>query len=58
MVSYPQGQIVLDCETPNSIVHYNYLKEVGYIIPDPKRPRHFKLSMNMVHQDLLGIQDA
>ena len=58
MVSYPQGQIVLDCETPNAIVHYNWLKEVGYIIPDPTRPRHFKLGRNMVHQELLGIQDA
>ena len=55
MVSYPKCQIVLDAETPNSIIHYNYLKEVGYIVPDPKRPRHFKLGSNM---ELLSIQDA
>ena len=58
MVSYPQGQVVLDCETPNAIVHYNWLKESGYIIPDPTRPRHFRLGRNMLHQELLGIQDA
>ena len=28
MVSYPQGQVVLDVQTPNSIVHFNFLKEV------------------------------
>ena len=45
LISYPQGGVVLDAETPNSIVHYNFLKEVGYIIPDPERPRYFRLGM-------------
>ena len=58
MVSYPQGQVVLDVQTPNSIVHFNFLKEVGYIIPDPERPRHFRLGRNMTHQQLLELQDA
>ena len=58
MVSYPQGQVVLDVQTPNSIVHFNFLKEVGYIIPDPERPRHFRLGGNMTHQQLLDLQDA
>ena len=58
MVSYPQGQVVLDVQTPNSIVHFNFLKEVGYIIPDPERPRHFRLGGNMTHQQLLELQDA
>ena len=58
MVSYPQGQVVLDVQNPNSIVHFNFLKEVGYIIPDPERPRHFRLDRNMTHQQLLELQDA
>ena len=58
MVSYPQGQVVLDVQTPNSIVHYNFLKEVGYIITDPERPKHFRLGGNMTHQQLLELQDA
>ena len=58
LISYPQGGVVLDVGTPNSIVHYNFLKEVGYIIPDPERPRHFRLGRNMTHQQLLELQDA
>ena len=58
MVSYPQGQVVLDVQTLNSIVHFNFLKEVGYIISDQERPRHFRLGRNMTHQQLLELQDA
>ena len=57
LISYPQGGVVLDVETPN-FEHYNFLKEVGYIIPDPERPRHFRLGRNMTHQQLLELQDA
>ena len=58
LVSYPHGGVVLDVETPNAIVHYNWLKEIGCIIPDPERPRHFRLGRNMTHQQLLQLQNA
>ena len=58
LISYPHGGIGLDVETPNAIIHYNFLKEIGCIIPDPERPRHFRLGRNMTHQQLLQLQDA
>ena len=40
---YPNGVIVVLGETPNAIVHYNWLRERGLIVVNPDRVRHFRL---------------
>ena len=58
LIDFPNGQIVVLAETPNSIAHYNWLRERGCIEVNPDRVRHFRLGRNLRHQDLLGNQDA
>lgn len=43
LVDYPKGEIVVLAETPNSIVHYNWLRERRYIEVNPECVRHFRL---------------
>jgi len=52
LVDYPNGQIVVLAETPNAIVHYNWLRERGCIVANPDRVRHFMLGENYSHQRL------
>ena len=53
---YPNGEIIVLAETPNAIVHYNWLREQGFIVINPSRTRHFKLGNNYTHQRLLELQ--
>ena len=43
LVDYHNGQLVVLAETPNAIVHYNWLRERGCIVSNPDRVRHFRL---------------
>ena len=43
LIDFPNGQIAVLAETPNSIVHYNWLRERGCIEVNPDRVRHFRL---------------
>ena len=58
LADYPNGQIVVLAETPNAIIHYNWLRERGCIIANPNRVRHFMLGENYSHQRLIELQDA
>ena len=58
LIDFPNGQIVVLAETPNSICHYNFLRERGCIEVNPDRVRHFRLGRNLRHRDLLGIQEV
>ena len=58
LVDYPNGQIVVLRETPNAVVHYNWLRERGCIVVNPDRARHFRLGENYSHQRLMELQDA
>ena len=58
LIDYPNGQIIVLAETPNAIVHYNWLRERGCIVSNPDRVRHFKLGENYTHQRLIELQDA
>ena len=58
LVDYPNGQIVVLAETPNAIVHYNWLRERGCIIVNPVRVRHFQLGENYTHQRLIELREA
>ena len=54
----PNGQLVVLVETPNAIVHYNWLLERGCIIANPDRVRHFKLGQHYTHKQLMALQEA
>ena len=43
LTDYPNAQLVVLAETPNAIVHYNWLRQRGCIIANPERVRHFRL---------------
>ena len=58
LTDYPNGQIIVLAETPNAIVHYNWLRERGCIVANPDRVRHFKLGENYSHQRLIEFQDV
>ena len=58
LVDYPNGQIVVLAETPNAIVHYNWLRKRGCIIVNPVRVRHFQLGENYTHQRLIELREA
>ena len=58
LVDYPNGQIVVLSETPNAIVHYNWLRERGCIVANPDRVRHFILGENYTHQRLIELQEV
>ena len=58
LIDYPNGQIVVLAETPNAIVHYNFLRERGCIVANPDRVRHFRLGENYTHQRLMELEEA
>ena len=58
LVDYPNGQLVVLAETPNSIVHYNWLRERRCVISNPDRVRHFRLGEHYTHQRLMELQEA
>ena len=49
LIRYPNGRIIVLCETPNAINNYNFLQEHRCIEINPERPRHFKLGRNYTH---------
>ena len=53
---YPNGEIIVLAETPNAIVHYNWLREQGCIVINPSRTRHFMLGGNYTHQRLIELE--
>ena len=58
LVNYPNSQIVVLAETPNAIVHFNWLRERGCIVANPVRVRHFRLNENYTHQRLVELREA
>ena len=52
LADYPNAQLVVLAETPNAIVHYNWLRERGCIIANPDRVRHFRLGEHYTHRQL------
>ena len=50
---YPNGELVTFPDTPDAIVHYNWLRERGCIIVNPDRVRHFKLGQHYTHKQLI-----
>lgn len=55
LTDYHVVEIVILAETPNAIVHYNWLRERGFIEINPDRSRHFRLGQNYTHQRLLEL---
>ena len=49
LADYPNAQLVVLAETPNAIVHYNWLRERGCIIANPDPVRHFRLGEHYTH---------
>jgi hypothetical protein len=58
MVDYPNAQIVVLAETPNAIIHYNWLRERECIVANPNRVRHFRLGDHYTHQRLMELEEA
>ena len=58
LADYPHAQTVVLAETPNAIVHYNWLRERGCIVANPERVRHFRLGEHYTHQRLMELQEA
>ena len=58
LTDYPNGQLVVLAETPNAIVHYNWLRERGCIIANPDRVRHFRLGEHYTHKQLMKLQEV
>ena len=58
LTDYPNGQLVVLAETPNAIVHYNWLRERGCIIANPDRVRHSKLGQHYTHKQLMELQEV
>ena len=58
LADYADGQLVVLAETPNAIIHYNWLRERGCIEINPCRVRHFRLSDRYTHQQLLQLEEA
>ena len=58
LTDYQNSNIVFLAETPNAIVHYNFLRERGCIIANPERVRHFKLGQHYTHNQLMELQEV
>ena len=58
LTDYPNGFIVVLAETPNAIVHYNWLRERRCIKANPDRVRHFRLGENYTHARLMELQEV
>ena len=58
LADYPNGQLVVLAETPNAILHYNWLRERGCIIANPERVRHFRLGEHYTHRQLMELQEV
>ena len=58
LADYPNAQLVVLAETPNAIVHYNWLREWGCIIANPERVRHFRLGAHYTHRQLMELQEV
>ena len=58
LTDYPNGQLVVLAETPNAIVHYNWLRERGCIIANPDRVRYFRLGEHYTHKQLMKLQEV
>ena len=58
MIDYPNAHIVVLAETPNAIVHYNFLRERGCIEVNPDRVRHFRLGRRYTHQQLMELLES
>ena len=58
LADYPNANIVVLAETPNAIVHYNFLRERGCIIVNQERVRHFRLGEHYTHHQLMELQEV
>ena len=58
LAHYPNAQLVVLAETPNAIVHFNWLRERGCIIANPDRVRHFRLGEHYAHRQLMALQEV
>ena len=58
LTDYPNAQLVVLAETPNTIVHYNWLRERGCIIANPECVRHFRLGAHYTHRQLMELQEV
>ena len=58
LADYPNAQLVVLAETPNAIVHYNWLRERGCIMANPDRVRHFRLGEHYTHRLLMELQEV
>ena len=58
LTDYPNGQQVVLAETPNAIVHYNWLRKRGCIIANPDRVSHFRLGEHYTHKQLMKLQEV
>ena len=58
LADYPNAQLVVLAETPNAIVHDNWLLERGCIIANPDRVRHFRLGEHYTHKQLMELQEV
>ena len=57
LLDFQNGEIVVRAETPNSIIHYNWLEQHGLIIKNPDRVRHFRLGVNTTHEQLQELRE-
>ena len=58
LADYPNANIAVLAETPNAIVHYNFLRERGCIIVNPEHVRHFRLGEHYTHRQLMELQEV
>ena len=58
LTGYPNAQLVVLAETPNAILHYNWLRERGCIFAKPDRVRHFRLGEHYTHRQLMELQEV
>ena len=58
LADYPNATLVVLAETPNAIVHYNWLRERGCIIANADRVRHFRLGEHYMHLQLMALQEV
>ena len=58
LADYPNAQLVVLAETPNTIVHYNWLPERCCIIANPDRVRQFRLGEHYTHRQLMELQEV
>ena len=58
LADYPNANIVVLAETPNAIVHYNFLRERGCIIVNQERVRYFRLGEHYTHHQLMELQEV